>query len=140
LGGGGGVIHFLQGGPGSGEKATAKEKLLSPGELKGSAHPLGKHLEISGLRVTESANRKLEVRMIIVNHSAADLPEMKLSVHLKPSNAGAGSPPISTFNVKLPALGGFESREIKTTAITKLRAYEFPDWQFLRTDFEVLSP
>jgi hypothetical protein len=105
-----------------------------------NAHPLGKHLEISGIRVTETGNRRLQVRMVVVNHSAAELPDMKLAVSLRSVKAAPGDEPVSKFNVTLPSLGAFQSVDVKADTATKLRAYEFPDWQFLTADFEVTSP
>jgi hypothetical protein len=107
---------------------------------KAQESPFAKHLEIAGLRVVESANRKLEVHLIVINHSAAELPELKLAVNLRPTTAAPDSEPISTFTVKVPPLGAFESKDLKAEAVTKLRAYEFPDWQFLKADFQVVSP
>ncbi len=51
--------------------------------------------------------------------------------------AAAADEPISTFKVKVPGIPGYESRDVKTEAATKLRAYEFPDWQFLKAEFDV---
>ncbi|MBI3279211.1 MAG: hypothetical protein HYZ57_05140 [Acidobacteria bacterium] len=60
-----------------------------------SAHPLGKHLEITALRVTEYT---------------------------------------------VPPLLAYESKDLSTTLKTQLRAYELPDWQFVKADFAVLEP
>lgn len=118
--------------------ATSAIPTPEPAKGKGSS-PFAKHIEVSGLRVTENAKKKLEVHMVVVNHSAADLPDLNLNVVLRVANAASGSDPITEFTVKLPALAGFEARDIKAEAATKLRAYEFPDWQFLKPEFEVLS-
>jgi hypothetical protein len=40
-------------------------------------------------------------------------------------------------NIKTPRLGAYESQELVSAINTNLRAYELPDWQFLRATFEV---
>lgn len=115
--------------------SEAKEETAAAKPVQ--AHPLGRHLELTGLRVMENAKKQLEVRMVVVNHSAAELPDMKITVDLKSTRS---ADPISTFTMTLPSLSAFESREVKAQATTTLRAYEFPDWQFLRADFQVVSP
>lgn len=128
-------ISFLR--PGT---AKPDVKAAAAGEEAKQASPFARNLEIAGLRVVENAGRKLEVHLIVINHSAAELPELKLVVNLRPTTAAADSEPISTFTVKVPPLGAFESKDLKAEAVTKLRAYEFPDWQFLKADFQVVSP
>lgn len=128
-------------GPGSKPSTEAKSetKMAPPGEAKKQAHPFAKHLEITGLRVLETPKQKLQIQMIVVNHSAADLPDLNLEVRLRSAKAGAEDEPISTFKVKVPSIGGYESKDVKTEAATKLRAYEFPDWQFLKAEFDVME-
>ncbi|MCZ2150513.1 MAG: hypothetical protein LC126_22400 [Bryobacterales bacterium] len=128
-------ITFLRPGP-----AKPDLKTVPAADAAKQVSPFARNLEIAGLRVVESANRKLEVHLIVINHSAAELPELKLAVNLRPTTAAPDSDPISTFTVKVPPLGAFESKDLKAEAVTKLRAYEFPDWQFLKADFQVVSP
>lgn len=126
---------------GGSHSAAGTEEAKGPakGVVKSGDHPYSKVIEVSGLRVSESADKKLDVRMLVVNHSVGDLQEFKLQVDLVIANAKAGSPPISTFTVRVPGLPPLGSRDVKTTAATQLRAYEFPDWQFLRADFTILG-
>jgi hypothetical protein len=92
---------------------------------------LTKNLEFTGLRVQEDKNQRVEVRMLAVNHSLGELPPMKLNVQLK----ATGKPDVlAEFTADLPSMGPLDTREIKTTAKTKMRAYELPDWQFLRAE------
>jgi hypothetical protein len=129
-------ITFLRPGSGSSAATTAKadDKSDNP------PNPYAKSLEIAGLRVIEGAKQKLQVQMVVINHSNAELPPLKLHVSLRLNNGKADQEPISTFDLKLPSIGPFDSREVKAEAVTKLRAYEFPDWQFLKADFEVAAP
>jgi hypothetical protein len=125
----------------SGGNPAAAAKIEDAAVARGRAdHPLAKHLELTGLRVSEDARQNLKVTLVVVNHSAAALPDLELAVQLLPKTAKAGDAPMSEFNVKAPALGPFEAKEISTIVKTKLRAYELPDWQFLRADFLVVSP
>lgn len=135
-------IRFLSPSSGSDEAVAKKEPATKEDAKKAAATGAGayaKYVELTGLRVVENAQKKLEVQMVAVNHSAAELPDLKLRVNLRIANAPAGKEPISTFTVNVPSLGAFEVRDLKTAAATKLRAYEFPDWQFLRVDFDPVS-
>jgi hypothetical protein len=114
--------------PGSAPAAVAKP------------HPLGKHIELTGFRVTEDAKKNVQVRFLVVNHSAAEIGDLVLEIALHPSTAAPGSEPISSFTAKVPTLSPHEAKDMTVTAKTALRAYELPDWQFLRTEFQIVSP
>jgi hypothetical protein len=117
---------------------AATAALQSPGGA-GSAespHPLAKHLELAGLRITESTPQTAKIQFLIINHSRADLPDLKLQVALRPS---AGGSPIFEFPADLPSIGPYESREMMITLKTALKPYEIPDWQLLRAEFRVTS-
>ena len=96
-----------------------------------AAHPLAKDVELTGIRITEGRNQRVQVRFIAVNHSAAELPETKLHVTLK----RGGQEDIMDFPFTLPSLGPHESREITANTRTRLRGYEMPDWQFISVEF-----
>ncbi len=100
-----------------------------------SSHPYAKHFEITGLRVTEDTRRRAQIRFVLVNHSAAELASVPMQVMLTTSKANPDDPPIATIKIKTPRMAAFESREISSVINTKLRAYELPDWQFLRATF-----
>ena len=107
-----------------------------------SSNPAAKYLELVGFRVKENRSTpgKLEVTFGVVNHSQADLGDLTLKVDLRSSAAKPTDEPICTFNAKVPALGPNEMKEVTAVVPTKLRAYELPDWQFLRSDFQILEP
>jgi hypothetical protein len=104
-----------------------------------NAHPLAKYIEIAGFRTVEDA-RKPALRFLVVNHSSAELPPLTLEVTLRVAGAKPEDPPVSTINVKVPGIDPYDSKEITGQMKSKLRAYEFPDWQFLRADFSVVAP
>ena len=100
-------------------------------------NPLAKQLEVTGIRITEDAKQKLLIRMTVINHSAADMGELKLNVTLTADSGKGPAKVIGAFPVVVKELGPYEAREIKSTMITNLRAYELPDWQFLRANAEI---
>ena len=101
-----------------------------------SAHPLAKHLEVAGIRVGETAPQTAKISFVVINHSAADLPELKMQVMLRPTTGGN---PVFDFAVDLPSIGPYESREMTSKVKTTLKPYEIPDWQMLRPEFRLTS-
>jgi hypothetical protein len=105
-----------------------------------SKHPLAKYIELSGFRLSESGAGKLKIKFAAINHSDADLGDLTVKVRLLTSASKPGDPPITEFEAKIPSLGPQEVKDITAEAITTLRIYELPDWQFLRADFDITSP
>lgn len=97
-------------------------------------HRYAKFLEITGLRVNEDSRQRAQVQFIVVNHSAADLPEMKMQITVQ--SAGKS---LFDFPYKLPSLGPYETKEGSATLKTDLKPYEMPDWQFLKASFDITS-
>ena len=98
------------------------------------AHPLAKFLEITGVRFTEDAKQRGKVQFIVVNHSAADLPELKMQIAVKAAGKTVFEIPFS-----VPSIGPYESKDFSVPVQTSLKGYELPDWQFLKADFEITS-
>ena len=69
-----------------------------------------------------------------------EMGDLKLQVRLKPVTDKPDAPTVAEFPVDIKNLGAFEATDVSATAKTNLRAYEFPDWQFLRAEFEITSP
>jgi hypothetical protein len=103
-------------------------------------HPLAKYVELVGFRLSEAGNGKLKVKFAVVNHSEADLGDLGVRVRLTTNSAKPDDPPIATFDVKVPPLGPEEIQDVSATAPSKMRVYELPDWQFLKAEFEIISP
>jgi hypothetical protein len=101
------------------------------------ASPLLKHIEIVGLRLVQDAKKRAEVRFVVVNHSAAELPDMTAKVRLRAVTSKKDEEPVGTFSFKLPSLGPYESKELTSILDTKLRVYEMPDWQNLREEIQL---
>ena len=106
----------------------------------GKIHPLAKHLELGGFRISEPKPGTLRVKFNVVNHSQADLGDLEMNVALMPAGSKPEDPPICTVKIKVPGLGPEESKAVEGTAPIKLRVYELPDWQFIRAGFEITAP
>ena len=105
----------------------------------GAPHPYTRHLEISGWRLLQDAKKRPEIKFVVVNHSGADMADLGATVFLR-ARAGAETEPIGTFKVKLPTLGAYESKDVTAPLDTKLKVYEFPDWQNLLEEIQITSP
>src|SRR5580700_5239453 len=102
-----------------------------------SSNPFAKYLELVGFRIIEKTPGHLEVRFGVVNHSAADLGELKMDVKLGTTTAKPDDPPLVTFSANIPSLGPSEMKQVTVDVPAKLRVYELPDWQFLRAKFDL---
>jgi len=131
----------------SSKTATPASKQPAPFEApssfpspKAKAHPLAKFIEIAGMRVTEDLKQKAQIKFLVVNHSGAELGDLTLAITLKPFTAKPEDKPVAVFTVKVASLRPYEARELETSVKSELRAYELPDWQFLRAEFEITAP
>ena len=100
----------------------------TPASLRpGHAHPLAKYVEIAGLRVMEDNRGQVKIGYIVVNHSPADLPDLRARITLS-----AAGKPVFEFPTTIPSIGPYESKDLTATVKTNLRPYELPDWQALK--------
>ncbi len=105
-----------------------------------TSNSIAKYIELVGLRVTERSPGHLIVQFGVVNHSEADVGDIKMTVNLRTTAAKPGDPPLITFPAQVSRLGPTELRDVTVEVPTKLRVYELPDWQFLKADFEITEP
>ncbi|HEX5227817.1 MAG TPA: hypothetical protein VFW44_08910 [Bryobacteraceae bacterium] len=105
-----------------------------------TSNPIAKYLELVGFRVTERSPGHLVVQFGVVNHSEADIGDMKMTVNLGTTAAKPGDPPLISFPAQVSRLGPNELKDVMVEVPTKLRVYELPDWQFLKADFQVTEP
>jgi hypothetical protein len=130
--------YVLGGGAGS-APADTKAQLEQPAQTSATpAHPYKKQLEVVGIRLTEDRG-KSRLQVVVVNHASAELAAMTLRLRLVSASYKPGDTPIAEVDVKTASLGPWESRELSIPLETKLRAYELPDWQFLRVQFDVTT-
>jgi hypothetical protein len=113
----------------------------SPGAATStSKNPLAKYIELAGFRISESGAGKMKIRFAAINHSDADLGDLTVKIRLLTNVSKPGDEPITEFQAKIPSVGPEETKDVEASATTKLRLYELPDWQFLRYDFDIISP
>lgn len=138
----GGVYLILQRLQSPAESAPAPklEPLQAGKAAPAKASPLTGQIEVTGLRITEDAKQNAQIQYLIVNHTSAEIADLAGNVTLRAIQSKPEDPPLSVFPFKVSSLGPYESKEMKTTVRTKLRAYELPDWQFLKADVEITSP
>ncbi|MGD0297766.1 MAG: hypothetical protein ABSE86_11675 [Bryobacteraceae bacterium] len=122
--------------PGTPAKPTA----TNAAQTSQSSNPFAKYLELVGFRIIEKSPGHLEVRFGVVNHSEADIGEVKMDVNVRTTNAKADDPPLIAFSATIPSLGPSEMKAVAVDVPTKLRVYELPDWQFLKPDFVLTEP
>ncbi len=103
------------------------------------SNPLAKYIELAGIRANEKSPGLLQVQFGVVNHSEADVGDVKVDVSLGTTAAKAGDPPLITFSAKVSSLGPNEMKQVSVDVPTKLRVYELPDWQFLKADFQIVD-
>jgi hypothetical protein len=104
-----------------------------------TSNPAAKYIELVGLRVNETSPGHLQIQFGIVNHSEADIGDVKMTVNLGTTAAKPSDPPLITFPATVTKLGPSELKDVKVEIPTKLRVYELPDWQFLKADFQIVD-
>lgn len=142
----GGVILALYGAKSwmdSRSSASAPTAFEAPAEgaaAPAQPHPLARHIEVTGLRLTEGSNRKTQVRYLVINHSGAEIAELAGRIGLRARTAKGNLERVGGFAFRLPVIGPYESKELETPLETNLRVYELPDWQNLSPDLQITSP
>lgn len=101
----------------------------------GTSVHLAKVVEITGIRIFEE-KRKPMVRFMVINHSQAPLDGITGTVTLR---AQGKDDPIATIPVKVDSVAAFEGKDITAPLKTSMRAYELPDWQFIRIETQLES-
>jgi hypothetical protein len=110
------------------EPGTASSPAAAP------VNPLAKYIEVAGLRVMEDGDGQAKIGYLVVNHSPADLPDLKAQITLS-----AGGKVMFEFPASIPSIGPYESKDLTTTVKTRLKPYELPDWQALKSSLKIIS-
>ncbi len=132
-----GAVKLLGGKSGSGaDSAAASQQSTAQAD---SSNPYAKYLEVTGVRIVEDAKQHAQAQLLIVNHSTADMPDLELQVTLSTTTAKAGDDPLAVLTVKTGPIPANGSKDISSPLKTKLRAYEMPDWQFLKASFALAA-
>ena len=120
---------------GSAKSTTAALEDPGPaGSPAAPANPLAKYIEITGLRVMEDGDGQAKIGYLVVNHSPADLPDMKAQITLS-----AGGKIMFEIPASIPSIGPYESKDLTSTVKTQLKPYELPDWQALKPSLKIIS-
>lgn len=117
--------------------ATPQAALEQPGA---AAHPFAKYIEVTGFRITEDEKQRARIRFTVVNHSGAEIADLTGNVVLKPVTAKPEDAPMASFTFKIKSLPPYQVKDMEEDVKMKLRAYELPDWQFLRADTRISAP
>lgn len=130
-----GAFYLLRS-PASPKSAAVETAASEEGAAGAARHPQARHVEITGLRLLEEKG-KPAVRFVIVNHSPADITGLEVTARLTTNRAAAGDPPVGTFKFNVRVLGAMDTDDITAPLETKARAYELPDWQFLKVEADI---
>jgi hypothetical protein len=101
------------------------------------AHPLSKHIELTGFRLREPKPGRVEVKLVLVNHGAAEIANLQMQVVLI---AKGTEKQVAAFPLAAKKIAPFSSAELTTLVNTSMRAYELPDWQFIEPRFSIEAP
>ena len=126
--------------PATQQQAKAAPAIPAHFTASNTSDSIAKYIELVGFRVTERSPGHLIAQFGVVNHSEADVGDVKMSVQLGTTAAKPGDPPLITFPAQVARLGPTELKDVSVEVPTKLRVYELPDWQFLKVDFEITDP
>lgn len=139
---GAGVITALRSSRGAAPRQAAAplDAPQFPDAATMKTHPIARHLELTGFRLTEDAKQKAYLQFVVINHSGAEIADLAANVKLRAVTMAHEQEPVGTFSFKVPVLGPHEAKDMKAEVATKLRVYELPDWQFLRADMEITAP
>ncbi len=134
-----GVYKLVSSRNGSSTSATA----AAPDVLSGTAsksHPYAKYLEVSGIRIIENAAKKPIVRFAVVNHSPAELSGLELRITFRAVNGPADAEPIAVVEAKVGSVPAHGIKDMESPLNTTMKVYELPDWQFMKSNFEITAP
>ena len=101
--------------------------------------PLQKYVEISGVRWTEDAKKRIVVKFTVTNHSDADLAGLAGNVTVWGRTQKSEEDAVGTFSFTAN-VGPESSQEVSAPLTTKLKIYELPDWQNVNADLQITSP
>jgi len=116
--------------PGQASRSASTDSVLEE-------HPFAHSVEVSGVRITPGQNHKLQLQYVVVNHSPKELTGLGIRLAMHAANDSSTAAPLFTVFSKVPALGAYQSREIRTELDNDLRVSSLPDWQSLRPEILV---
>ena len=117
---------------------TAAQSPATPEAVPSDAHPFGRYVEVTGVRVVADPQRRSQLQYLVVNHSNIQITGIALHISLRSADPSSKAPLIQVSAV-IPSLGAYESKEIRTDLDTQIRSTEIPDWDHLKVDVQVTS-
>lgn len=137
---GGGIYYFMQR-PAAGNNPAEKAGLENPADASKQkvSNPLQKYVEVVGLRMIQDGKKPV-ARFVVVNHSSTEIADLKANVTLWASTSRSEEDSIGSFSFALPSIGPNESKELTEPLKTKLKTYEYPDWQNATAEIQITSP
>ena len=138
-----GGVYWLVGNSRGSTTSTAaapSPTVESPAAKPGAkTNPVQKYIEISGIRFTEDAKKKILVKFNLTNHSDADLSGLAGNVTMWARTQKSEEDSVGTFSfgADVPPQ---TTKEVSAPLTTKLKIYELPDWQNVTTDVQVTAP
>jgi len=132
------IVNYVRSRPVAKPVAAVESPAAKPGT---AVNPYQKFIEIAGVRFVEDPQHKDKamVRVVIVNHSPADILGLKGNVTVWGSTARAEEDAQGTFTFEAD-LKPFESKEVTEPLSTKKQIYELADWQNITTDVQITAP
>jgi hypothetical protein len=91
-----------------------------------------KYLEVGGIRLIQTDAKKVEMKFVVVNHSAAALSDVNARIRVVAKDDKGMETVVGECVVKAGSLEPYASKEFTAPLNTDKKAYELPDWQFLR--------
>jgi hypothetical protein len=127
---------------GNGGPAAAPPIALENPAMRGQAKTsrLQKFIEVTGVRLIQDPNKKIQARFLLINHSGAEIGDLAANVTIWGRTSRSDEESIGTFGLKAPSLGPYEAKELSAPFNTKLKVYEMPDWQNVTADVQIISP
>ena len=132
------LAYRLLGGKSEIATGPVKTDSTSAAPQGAGANPYARYIEVAGIRIIEDEKQQIKATFVVVNHSAADMPSQDLQITLRSSTAKPEDDPVAVVAIKTGPLAANASKDLSVPLKTTLRAYELPDWQFLRAAVEVL--
>jgi len=137
----GGIWLFTGSKSGSASGGPPPTNVENPAAKAGAKlNPYQKYIEISGVRFTMDAKKKIEVKFVVTNHSGADISGLAANVTIWGRTQKSEEEAAGTFSFKGADVGPFESKNFTAPLTTKLPMVQLPDWQNISTDVQVTAP
>jgi hypothetical protein len=135
-----GGIYWLVGSSHGGQAASPPANIENPAAKPvANTSPVQKYVEVSGIRFTEDAKKRIAAKFLVTNHSDADLSGLAGNVTVWARTNKSEEEPVGTFSFTADVPPD-ASKEVTAPLTTKLKMYELPDWQNVTTDVQITAP